>query len=209
MPLLDLSLRDLLTAFSSNHPTPGGGSAAALASSVGASLLMMVAALPKSRSNADAEKVALHGATTVLTGLRQQLADAIDSDTAAYDQVVAAYRLPKATPEEQIARTAAIQRALRSATDVPLGVMRLSVKALEQATVVAANGHKAAASDVGVAAALLMAGATGARMNVETNLEGITEAAYGEAVRGEIETLAAGAERAAALSGRLRSSEHR
>ena len=50
MPLIDLSLRDLLTAFSSNDPTPGGGSAAALASSVGASLLMMVAALPKTRN---------------------------------------------------------------------------------------------------------------------------------------------------------------
>ena len=79
MPLLDLSLRDLLNAFSSSNPTPGGGSAAALASSVGASLLLMVAALPKSRTNADQEKTALHGATTVLTGLRQQLAEAIDA----------------------------------------------------------------------------------------------------------------------------------
>jgi formiminotetrahydrofolate cyclodeaminase len=209
MSLVDLSLRDLLTAFSSNHPTPGGGSAAALASSVGASLLMMVAALPKSRTNADEEKTALHGATTMLAGLRQQLADAIDADTAAYDQVVAAYKQPKTTPQEQEARKESIQRALRVATDVPLGVLRLSVQALEQAAVVAANGHKAAASDVGVAAALLMAGASGARMNVETNLEGISDAAYGDAVRAELNTLSASAERAAPLSGRLRSSEHR
>jgi len=206
MPLLDLSLRDLLNAFSSSNPTPGGGSAAALASSVGASLLLMVAALPKSRTNADQEKTALHGATTVLTGLRQQLAEAIDADTAAYDQVVAAYKQPKAAPQEQEARKAAIQRALRAATDVPLGVMRLSVQALEQAAIVAANGHKAAASDVGVAAALLMAGTNGARMNVETNLEGVSDAAYSEAVRAEIKALAASAE---PLSGPLRSTEHR
>ena len=206
MPLIDLSLRDLLSAFSSSNPTPGGGSAAALASSVGASLLLMVAALPKSRTNADEEKAALHGATAVLTGLGQQLAEAIDADTAAYNQVVAAYKQPKATPQEQEARKAAIQRALRSATDVPLGVMRLSVQALEQAAIVAANGHKAAASDVGVAAALLMAGTTGARMNVETNLEGVSDAAYSDAVRAEIKALAASAE---PLSGRLRSTEHR
>jgi formiminotetrahydrofolate cyclodeaminase len=206
MPLIDLSLRDLLTAFSSNDPTPGGGSAAALASSVGASLLMMVAALPKSRTNAEQEKTALQGATALLTGLRQQLAEAIDADTAAYDQVVAAYQQPKTTPQELEARKAAIQRALRSATDVPLGVMRLSVQALEQAAVVAANGHKAAASDVGVAAALLMAGTTGARMNVEINLEGVGDAAYSEAVRAEVKALSASAE---PLSGRLRSTEHR
>ena len=209
MPLIDLSLRDLLTAFSSNHPTPGGGSAAALASSVGASLLMMVAALPKSRTNAEEEKTALQGATVTLTGLRQQLTEAIDADTAAYDQVIAAYKQPKTTPQEQEARKAAIQRALRSATDVPLGVMRLSVLALEQAAVVAANGHKAAASDAGVAAVLLMAGATGARMNVEINLEGISDAAYSDAVRAEITALSASVERAEPLSGRLRSSEHR
>jgi formiminotetrahydrofolate cyclodeaminase len=209
MALIDTPLRDLLNAFSSNEPTPGGGSAAALAGSVGASLLMMVAGLPKSRTNSDAEKTALHGAATQLTGLRQQLAEAIDADTAAYDQVIAAYRQPKATPQEQEARKASIQRALRSATDVPLGVMRLSVEALEHAAIVAANGHKAAASDVGVAAALLMAATTSARMNVEINLEGVNDPSYADAVRGELKALSASAERAEPLSGPRRSTEHR
>lgn len=196
MPLIDLSLRDLLSAFSSSNPTPGGGSAAALASSVGASLLMMVAGLPKSRTNTDAEKTALQAAATVLTGLRQQLSEAIDADTSAYDQVVAAYRQPKSTPGEQDARKAAIQRALRAATDVPLGVMRLSAEALEQAAVVAANGHKAAASDVGVAMALIAAGAGGARLNVDTNLEGVTDETYRDAVRVEVKALSEAIERA-------------
>src|SRR5262245_23372924 len=189
--LVDKSVRELLNAFSSSDPTPGGGSASALASSIGASLLMMVAALPKTRSNTDEERSALHGATTVLTGLRQQLAEAVDADTGAYDQVVAAYKLPKATPPEQDARKAAIQRALRAATDVPLGVLRLSIEALGQAAIVAANGHQAAASDAGVATALLVAGATGARLNVETNLDGITDTAYADAVRAELTALTA------------------
>ena len=198
--LLDKSVRDLLAAFSSNDPTPGGGSAAALSSAVGTSLLMMVASLPKTRSNADQERTALHGVMTTLTGLRQQLAEAIDADTDAYDQVVAAFKLSKATPEQVEARKAAIQRALKTATDVPLGVLRLSVRALEASAVVAANGHKAAASDVGVAAALLLAGATGARLNVEINLDGITDVTYADAVRSEVRTLAADADRAASTS---------
>src|SRR5262245_20611828 len=187
--LVDKSLRDLLAAFSSNDPTPGGGSASAVASAVGASLLLMVAALPKTRANNEDDRRALDGATITLTGLRQQLTEAIDADTAAYDRVVAAYKLPKASEEDRHARKTAIQRALRSATDVPLGVMRLSIDAFNQAAVVAAHGNPNALSDVGVARALLQAGASGARLNVEINLDGITDAEYRDAVRTEVETL--------------------
>ena len=197
MTLIDLSCRDLLDAFSASDPTPGGGSASALAASVGASLLLMVAGLPKTRTNDDAEKSLLRGVSTTVTSLRQQLTEAIDADAAAYDRVVAAYRQPRTTPQEQEARKAAIQRALRDATDVPLGVMRLATSTLEQAVVVAANGHTPAASDVAVGAALLGAAVNGARLNVETNLEGVSDAAYADAVRAEIRTLAATADDAA------------
>lgn len=187
------TVRDLLDAFASSDPTPGGGSAAALASSVGASLLTMVAALPKTRSNSDDDRAALADAHAALTTVREQLTDAIDADTAAYDRVVAAYRLPKAADEEKAARTVAIQAALRTATDVPLRVMRLSAQALDTAKTVEAHGHAAASSDVGVAIAMLRAGLQGARLNVAVNLEGIRDEDYTRAVSGEVERLAGGA----------------
>ena len=187
------TVRDLLAAFASAEPTPGGGSAAALASSVGASLLIMVAALPKTRANSDEDRAALAAATASLTVLRERLTEAIDADTTAYDQVVAAYKLPKAADEEKAARAAAIQTALRAATDVPLGVMRWSAQALDTATAVGAHGHAAASSDVGVATALLRAGLEGARLNVAANLGGIKDEEYACAVSGEVERLAGGA----------------
>jgi methenyltetrahydrofolate cyclohydrolase len=183
--LVDRSVRELLTAFSSWDPTPGGGSASALASAVGASLLMMVAGLPKTRANADEDRAALAAAAAALTGLRQQLTEAIDADTAAYDQVVAAYKLPKATDDEKSARKSAVQRAMRKATDVPLGVMRISAEALRQAEVVARHGHRGAASDVGVAAALLDAGLRGARLNVDVNIGSVGDERYASAVTAE------------------------
>ena len=189
MSLVDRSVRDLLAAFSSSDPTPGGGSAAALAAAVGASLLMMVASLPKTRSGSNEDRALLAEAAELLVRLRRQLADAVDADTIAYDQVVAAYRLPKGTDEEKRARKSAIQRALRSATDVPLGVMRLSALALKQADIVGAHGHPGASSDVGVAAALLHAGMRGARLNVEANVGSIDDEAYKEAVGSEIAAL--------------------
>jgi formiminotetrahydrofolate cyclodeaminase len=195
--LTDKPVRDLLASFASSDPTPGGGSASALASAVGASLLMMVAALPKSRSGADEDRSALAAAASALTDVQRQLAEAIDLDTAAYDHVVAAYKLPKATDTEQAARTTAIQRALRGATDVPLGVVRLSAVALAHARAVAQRGHRAAASDVGVAVALLRAGLHGAKLNVEINLGSLNDAAYVEAVKADVARASAEAERAA------------
>ena len=185
MGLADRSVRDLLTAFSSTDPTPGGGSASALASAVGASLLMMVAGLPKTRTGSDDDRAALKSAAGVLADIRRRLTDAVDADTAAYDQVVAAYKLPKGSADEQSARKAAIQRALRAATDEPLDVVRLSAAALNEAITVATHGPRAAASDVGVAVALLRAGTRGARLNVEINIVGMSDTGYADAVAAE------------------------
>jgi formiminotetrahydrofolate cyclodeaminase len=195
--LTEKPLRELLAAFASSEPTPGGGSASAVASAIGASLLSMVAGLPKTRSNADEDRAALAAAHDALAGVQQQLTEAIDNDSIAYDAVVAAYKLPKASEPEQAARKAAIQRALRGATDVPLGVMRLSVLALDQASAVAAHGHRAAASDVGVAVGLLAAGTRGARLNVDINLGSLSDRSYVETVKNETQQLAG---RAAALA---------
>jgi formiminotetrahydrofolate cyclodeaminase len=197
MPLADTPLRDLLAAFSSPDPTPGGGSASALAAAIGASLLMMVAGLPKTRSGDDDERTALSAAAAALDGIRARLTDAIDADAGAYDGVVAAYKLPKATADEQAARKAAIQQALRAATDVPLDVMRMSAAAIDQAKTVAANGHRAAASDVGVATALLRAGLRGAAMNIDINAGSVSDHGYVEGVRAESVRLSERAGRAA------------
>jgi formiminotetrahydrofolate cyclodeaminase len=195
--LADQSVRDLLAAFGSPAPTPGGGSASALASAIGASLLLMVAGLPRTRSGSEEDRSVLESAAAELTGLRDQLTGAIDADAAAYDQVVAAYKLPKASSEEQLARKAAIQRALRAATDVPLSVMRLSSSALDRAATVAVHGHRAAASDVGVAVALLRAGIQGARLNIDINVGSVSDAAYVDATRAEADRLSERAAHAA------------
>jgi methenyltetrahydrofolate cyclohydrolase len=188
--LTSTPLREVIAAFASAEPAPGGGSASALASSVGTSLLLMVARLEKTRNQSDDDRTALTFAAGSLTGIQHQLTSAIDADSDAYGHVVSAYRQPKATEVEKTARKAAIERALRIATDVPLGVMRLSVDALKHAQEVASHGHRAASSDVGVALALLQAGVEGARLNVRVNLSGISDRAYVEAVTAESERLA-------------------
>src|SRR4051812_41401769 len=111
--LVDRTVRDLLGSFSAPEPTPGGGSASALASALGVSLLLMVAGLEKTRHGSDDDRAALASASGTLAAIRDELTGAIDADAGAYDRVVSAYQLPKATAEEQQTRKAAIQRGLR------------------------------------------------------------------------------------------------
>ncbi len=122
--LIDKPLTQLLDAFASSDPTPGGGSAAALASALGVSLGMMAAALPKTRSNTEDDRLRLRHAHDTLQGLRTRLTALIAEDSAAYDAVIAAYRLAKDTDDQKSARKTRIQDALRTAAEVPLEVMR-------------------------------------------------------------------------------------
>jgi methenyltetrahydrofolate cyclohydrolase len=176
--LSERTVTDLLAAFRSPNPTPGGGSAAALAGAVGASLLAMVAALPKTRASNAEDEEALREAGQRCAALSQELATLIDRDSEAYEQVMAAYKRPKGTDEEKAARSAAIQTALRGAIDAPLAVMRACASASARAIAIASFGNPSAASDVQVGLELLMAGLRGARLNVEINLESVKDPAY-------------------------------
>jgi formiminotetrahydrofolate cyclodeaminase len=189
MKLTSQPVSDLLAAFRSSEPTPGGGSAAALAGGIGASLLVMVAALPKPQAAAEEDVQRLAKAGSDCSDLAIELERLVDEDSAAYDLVVGAFRLPRGTDVEKVTRTAAIQRALTAATEAPLRVMRSCARALTVAPVVAALGNPNASSDVEVAIGLLEAGLHGARKNVAINLGSIKDEAYVQRVREEVESL--------------------
>jgi len=185
------ALADLLDAFASNDPMPGGGSAAALTGALGVSLLIMVAGLPKTRTGAPEEAADLSRASARLRPLRESLTELIDRDAAAYQSVVAAYRLAKLSNDEQAHRAQAIGDAMLAATATPLDTMRLCQQALEGAAIVAVNGLGSAGSDVAVAIELLLTAAKGAAMNVDANLPTLKDRARAEQVRLERKELEA------------------
>lgn len=187
------SVIELLDAFSSPDPTPGGGSASALSGALGASLIAMVAGLPKTRTNTPEERSTLDHARRDLLTLRGKLVELVDRDAAAYDLVVAAYKQPKGTDTEKASRKAAIGAALRAATDVPLETMRACGEVLGLGKIVAEHGNLSAASDIGVGLHLTMAGLTGGRLNVETNLSSSGDQEYAAAIRDEVLLMMVGA----------------
>jgi formiminotetrahydrofolate cyclodeaminase len=181
----DMTVSQLLAALASANPTPGGGTAAAIAGALGTSILVMVASLAKSKNNTGDEKAALASARAAIEPITARLLDLADADAASFDAVMAAYRLPKASDEEKMARTREIQAALRGATEIPLETLRACAKALEHARAVADYGNRSAESDTGVAIGLLKAAANGAAANVRINLEGLKDEAFRAATEAE------------------------
>ena len=187
--LTDRPIRELLAAFASAAPTPGGGSAAALTASVGLSLLAMVASMSRTRNGSDDDRALLDGALEAVEHLAAHTLALVDDDAAAYDAVMEAYRKPRVTEEEKVERRRAIEAALRGAAEVPLEVMRASRAGLTAAVDVARAGNPSASSDIGVSVELLKAALHSAALNVGVNLSGLSDSNYVDAVTAETATL--------------------
>ena len=173
LTLTGKTVAEFLSALASSAPTPGGGSAAALAGAMGASLLAMVGALPSRRAPSEPDVDRLQEAGRRSAAAAERLGALVDEDSAAYDAVSAAYRLPKSSDEEKTRRSQRIQAALRGAVDPPMEVLDRSVDAAEAAVTIARFGNANAASDIGVAIELLGAAARGAKLNVDINAESL------------------------------------
>ena len=188
--LADRTLHDVLSAFAAAVPTPGGGSACAAASALGVALLMKAASVAGVSQD-------------TLAGIEAQLVDAIDGDARAYSDVIAAQKQPRDSQVDRALRTTAIQLALRHATDVPLGIMRLSADALSEAHSLAPRIHRSTIADVTVAVMLLRAGFEGARTTVAENLGGLADAQHAATVRDECSRLTEQAARGSGEAERL------
>jgi formiminotetrahydrofolate cyclodeaminase len=178
LPLHALSLNDLLDRVAAPAPTPGGGSVSAIAGAFGTALTQMVAGLPRTRHDNDDERAALATVQEPLAALRVRLLALADDDTAAFDRLMAAFRLPKVTDADKTARRAAIQTATRDATTVPLQTAVACARVLDLLATVAALGNPSASSDLLVAMGLLRAAADGTAANVRTNLESLTDETF-------------------------------
>ena len=187
--LADLSVTDYLARTASGDPVPGGGSAAALNAALAAGLIEMVARLTIGRKSFEAVDAEMRAVADRAAALRQKLTGDIDRDSEAYTQVLGAFGMPKATPEEKTDRARAIQDAFRHAARVPLGVARDALQAMALGRQVIARGNPNAASDgaAGVLAARMAART--AVYNVKINLGSIKDEDFTAELRAEAERL--------------------
>ena len=180
----DISLREFIETVGSAEAPHGAVSTAAAAGALGSSLLLMVAALPQTRSDSVANRAKLVEAAPALIRVQHELIETIETETAV--KLFAARSMPQASDAQRTERLTAIQRALHASADVPLEVMRLCAQGLELAATIAAHGARAASADIQLGVALLHTGFDGARSSLEAKLSSFTDAAYVTSVADEI-----------------------
>jgi len=195
-PLAAMTVKDFCDEVSADSPAPGGGSVSALAGSLAAALAAMVANLTVGKKGYEKGWGELSAMAVKAQALKDALMRAVDEDTRAFDAVMAAMKLPKATAEQQAARNAAIEEANKAAADVPLATAEACLEAIGFCADAARLGNKASASDSGVGALLARAGCEGAALNVITNLGSIADEAFKAERRARAEDLVRKAESA-------------
>lgn len=175
MKLVELKVNDYLNLLGSDAPAPGGGSVSALTGAQGISLMNMVCDLTVGREKYAAFQDSCIAAKAKGEIIFKELTEAVDKDTEAFNQVSAAYKLPKDTEEDKLARTKAIGLAMLAATEVPFKTMELSFQGLQTVETLVGKINVNAVSDLGVGAINLMAAVKGAWLNVLINLPGVKD----------------------------------
>jgi glutamate formiminotransferase/formiminotetrahydrofolate cyclodeaminase len=176
--LLGRNLSEFADEVSMDSPTPGGGSVAALMASLSAALSSMVANLTVGKKGYEEVSEEMKNIALRAQQLKADLLQAVDEDTLAFNAVMEAFRLPKGSREQAKEKEAAVERASRQATLVPLSVLERCGSLLELSLAVAQKGNKNSLSDAGVAAVAAEAAAAGAYYNVKINLPGIQDEAF-------------------------------
>ena len=166
---------DFLDQLAAATPTPGGGAAAAHTAAEGAALVAMVARLTSGKKKYVDVQERMEQIIGFAEELRSKLTQAGKDDSAAFEMVMEAFRLPKNTETEQQIRTEAIQKATIHAAEVPLQVASLALQVMELAYEAALTGNINAISDAASGLFFAKAGLTSAALNVRTNTLGIKD----------------------------------
>ena len=187
--LKDLTITEFLEQTASAEPLPGGGCTAALNAALAASLTEMVTNLTIGRKEFQSVEDEMKKIAKTAADLRKKLQNDIDNDAKAYQEVLAAFKLPKNTDDEKKQRSHAIQQAFKTAATVPLGVARETLKIMDLASRAIAAGNPNAVTDGAVAVLAARTAALAALYNVKINLGSIKDPAFVEEFTAEVEKL--------------------
>lgn len=188
-PLVSMTVNQFVDVLASESPAPGGGSVAALCGALGSALTTMVGSLTHGKKGYEAYWTDMEQLGIRAQKLKDEFMLDVDRDTAAFNKVMDAFRLPKKTDEEKAARQAAVEEATKGATQVPLEVLRRSVDAVRLAAEAVEKGNKNSISDAGVGALCARTAAEGAFFNVCINLGGLQDKAFVQQTRREAEQM--------------------
>jgi len=177
-PLLAKNLKEFADETASESPAPGGGSIAAYVGALGASLGTMVANLSAHKRGWDSQWEFFSDAAEEGQKIKNRLLQLVDEDTKAFNEIIAAVRMPKGSTAEKQARRTAMNNATMNAIEVPLQIMDQGIKSFPLLRLMANKGNPNSVSDAGVGALCAYTAVYGAYLNVCINCDGFSEKLY-------------------------------
>jgi glutamate formiminotransferase/formiminotetrahydrofolate cyclodeaminase len=187
--LMSMVSWDFVDEVSRDSPAPGGGSIAALAGALGAALSSMVCNLTFTKEGYEEVKEEMEQTAIKAQEIKDKLSIAVDEDTLAFNELFAAFGMPKDTEEQKKARDEAVQEGYKKAAAVPLQTAKLCFEALKLCHTAANHGNKASITDAGVGAWMARTGIIGAIYNVKINLVDIKDEEFNKEMRSELDQL--------------------
>jgi len=184
--LIKNTVQEFNAILGSDAPAPGGGSVAALSGALGAELVSMVCNLSLGKDDLAAHQAELKAALAKAGALAESLLRRVDLDTEAFNEVMAAFKMPKGSDEEKQARSRAIQAGYQEAVRSPLSIARECLAVLRLAANILGKFNINAMSDLGVAGLEALAGLEGAVMNVRINLPSIKDEGFVREIKAEV-----------------------
>jgi methenyltetrahydrofolate cyclohydrolase len=188
---IDVSVEKFLDDLASRNPTPGGGSAAAIMGAMGAALVSMVCNVTLGKKGYEGVEAEMRAVLHESEKVRRRLAEMVAEDIAAFDSILAAYKMPKTSDDEKAARAAAIQVGLRRATEVPLDCARVCAEVIALSRRASEHGYLNVISDGGVGVLAGFTGLRSAALNVYINAPALEDRIFAERATAELEKLVA------------------
>ena len=187
--LTDLTVKGFADETARESPAPGGGSVSAYMGAMGAALGTMVANLSSHKPGWDDRWEEFSQWAEQGVELEQELLHLVNEDTEAFNKIMAAFGMPKATDEDKRLRSEAIEKATLFAAQVPLQTMKTSIKVFALCRAMVEKGNPNSVSDAGVGALAARAAVLGAGMNVKINASSLKDRAKADALVAEAQTL--------------------
>lgn len=167
--LVNMSLVALADETASESPAPGGGSIAAAVGALGAALGTMVANLSSHKRGWDDRWQFFSDYAAQGQQRKDALLTLVDADTAAFNRIMDAFRLPNKSEAEKAARQQAVQAATKGAIETPLRVMEEALASFDVLEAMVRDGQPSSVTDGAVGALCARTAVLGAWLNVQVN----------------------------------------
>lgn len=193
--LVDMDLISFANETASESPAPGGGSISAYVGTLGISLGTMVANLSAHKRGWDDRWEFYSQWAEKGQAMKDRLLHLVDEDTASFNKIMEAFKLPKSSEEEKSIRKEAIEEATKYAIMIPFQIMETAFESMEVMKAMADEGLKASVTDAGVGALCARTAVIGAFMNVKINLSGLNDETFATDILSRGNTIQESAER--------------